>query len=328
MNRLRYLLARTAFTAVLIGLVVTFLFFLFRLLPGSFLDLMTVRGVSPESVAAMEEQWGLNDPLHVQYFTYVENLLRGDLGNSIRYRQDVWVLVQTRLLHTFILVAPGITIAYILGSIYGTIAGSDRGSSLEKYGSLLIIFVGSFPSFVLSIFLIIIFASWLNWFPTGGLMDTLLYNELKEIAWWRPYLTEDFLWHYTLPFAAIVLRYMYFPSLLMRTSVIDVANQPFMFYHRITGLPKFRYYRHLAKNASLPVITMYPVSLTQSIGGLVLIETVFNWPGVGNLLVDAVLGRDYPVMMFLFFLIAAFVIIANYVVDVAYSFIDPRLEES
>jgi peptide/nickel transport system permease protein len=131
--------------------------------------------------------------------------------------------------------------------------------------------------------------------------------------------------HAALPFTAIVLRYLYLPSLITRTSVVEVSDQAFHFYHRITGKPRLTRMKHLAKHASLPVITIFPISMARAIGGLVLIEIVFNWNGMGFLLVQSVFGRDYPVIQFVFFLIAAFVIISNFLVDIAYGIVDPRV---
>jgi peptide/nickel transport system permease protein len=139
------------------------------------------------------------------------------------------------------------------------------------------------------------------------------------------YFTESFLWHYTLPFVTIILRFLVLPSLIMRTSVVEILSQDFVFYQRVTGIPKVSRLRTISKHASLPVITMYPISMARAIGGLVLIETVFNWPGMGVTLVQAVRARDFPTLQFVFFVIAAFVIISNYVIDILYSVIDPRL---
>jgi peptide/nickel transport system permease protein len=326
MSRVRYFVKRTLLTVVLLWFVLTFLFALFRSMPGSMLDMLSASGASPETLEHLREAWGLDEPLHVQYVSYVTSVATGDLGQSIQYRQPVWSLVRMRLFNTFILVAPAITLAYILGTLYGLLAGIKRGSRFERYSPIPIIFAGSVPAFVTSIFLIVIFAGWFDLFPSGGLMSINLYNELQEIAWWRPYLSTNFAHHYVLPATAVVLRYLFLPSLMMRTSVVEVSDQPFAFYHRITGLPAAKRLKHIARHASLPVITMYPIGLARSLSGLVLIETVFNWPGVGAFLVDAVLVRDIPVMMFLFFMVAAFVIVGNYIVDVLYTLIDPRID--
>lgn len=321
----RYFLLRTLQSIVMIWVAVTFLFFLFRLMPGDFTSIMTYRGASPETVAAIKAKWGLNDPLYVQYGRYITNLIQGDAGTSLQYRRPVFEVVRRGIFHSFILVAPGITIAYLVGSFYGLIAGTNRGSWIEEKGVIPIIFVGAFPSFFIAISLIVIFAGFLGWFPTSGLVESGTRRLYSDAPWWRMYLTRDFGMHYVLPFTAVFLRYLYLPSLIMRTSVVEVMGQGFHYYQRVRGFPKLKQLRNTAKHASLPVITLYPVSMTRAIGGLVLIEIVFNWPGIGFQLVEAVLGRDFPVLMFVFFVIAVFIIFANYLVDVIYGIIDPRV---
>ena len=322
----RYFLFRTLQSLFMIWVAVTVLFFMFRLLPGDYTSIMMYRGAGPEAIEQFREDWGLNDPLYVQYYAYVVNMLQGDAGTSLQYRRPVWDFVKMGIFNSFILVAPGITLGYILGSTYGLLAGTNRGSKLERYGIVPIIFIGSFPSFFIAIFLIIIFAGWLGWFPTSGMVSSETRRALGgDAAWWQVYATRDFAWHFVLPFTAVVLRYLFLPSLIMRTSVVEVQGQGFSYYQRIAGLPKAKRLRNTAKHASLPVITLYPVSMTRAIGGLILIEMVFNWPGIGFTLVQAVLGRDYPVVMFVFFLIAVFIILANFLVDIVYGLIDPRV---
>lgn len=325
MSRVRYYTFRTIQTVFMLWLALTLLFFLFRLMPGDFTDQMLFAGASPEVVEQFKEEWGLNDPLYVQYWRYLLNMLQGNAGESLEFRRPVVDYVRMRIFNSFILVAPGITFAYLLGSAYGLLAGMSRGSILEKYGIVPLIFVGAFPSFVTAIFLIVIFSSWLGWFPTGGLVSAETRRLYTDAPWYGRYLTLDFLHHFVLPFTAVVFRYLFLPSLIMRTSVFEVQGQGFTFYNRITGLPTVKRFKHIAKHASLPVITLYPVSMTRAIGGLVLIEIVFNWPGIGSALVNGISGRDFPVVQFVFFLIAAFIILANYLVDIIYGIIDPRI---
>lgn len=325
MSRVRYFAFRAVQTVFMLWLALTLLFFFFRMMPGDYTDLMLHQGASPESVEAFRESWGLDDPLHVQYYRYLINLLQGDAGTSLVYRVPVWGYIKNKIFNSFILIAPGITLAYLLGSAYGTIAGTNRGSVIEKYGIVPVIFLGSFPAFVTAIFLVIIFAGTLDWFPTSGMLSGAGRGTLSEVSWWRPYLSADFAHHYVLPFTAVVLRYLYLPSLVMRTSVIEVMGQAFTEYHRRTGISRFAQLRHLGKHASLPVITIYPVSMTRAIGGLVLIEAVFNWPGIGSALIESVFSRDFPIIQVVFFIVAAFIIIANFVVDVLYGIIDPRV---
>lgn len=318
----RYVLVRSIQTVFTLWLVLTALFVMFRSMPGDFTAQMAVAGANQEALAALRAKWGLDQPLYVQYWRYISNLAQGNLGESPVYRVPVWEFVKMRIFNTFILVAPAMTFTYILGAFIGTIAGSKRGTRLEKLGLIPVIGAGSFPAFFISIVLIVVFASWLNLFPTSGMLSA---GGSEAGTWWGPYVTPDFGIHYVLPFVAVVCRYLFIPSLIMRTSVVEVMGQDYTEYHRLTGLPTGKRLRHVAKHASLPVITIYPVSLARALGGLVLVETVFNWPGIGFTLVEAVLGRDYPVVQFVFFVVAAFVIISNFLIDLLYGVIDPRI---
>lgn len=326
MSKIRYFIERTIITIGLIFLVASALFIFFRLMPGSFVDFVAQSGADPEQLEALREKWGLNDPLYVQYFRYMSNLLVGDMGQSFRFGRPVVELTYGRILTSFILVGPAITTAYVLGSLYGALMGSNRGSKFEKYGLIPVTVFGTVPSFFLGILMIIVFAGWFNIFPSSGMLSPATRSQLgQDPSNFAIYTSKDFWMHYILPFTTIVLRYLYLPSLVMRTSVVEVSGQDFAYYHRIKGLTKGTQLRHIMKHSSLPVITLFPVSMTRAIGGMVLVELVFNWPGIGKFLVDAVLFRDYPVVQFVFFLVAVWVIFGNYLVDLLYGVIDPRV---
>lgn len=322
MSRVRYLALRSLQTIFLIWVVITALFFFFRLMPGDFTDLMIFEGASPETVERFEENWGLNDPIYVQYFRYLQNMVFFDAGTSVRYRIPVTDLVGRRIFNSFILIAPAITLAYIIGGVIGVYAGIRRGKFFEKYGLVGVIMFGATPSFVIAVLAVVIFAGMLDLFPTGGMIPLELQG---TEPWWGVYLTRGFVWHYTLPFTVIVLRYLLLPTLIMRNSVVEVLGQGFIEYQKVTGIPAYHRWLTVAKHSSLPVITLYPISMTQAIGGLVLVELVFNWPGIGFTLVQAVFDRDTPVVQFIFILIAIFVILANFIIDIIYGLIDPRV---
>lgn len=319
----RYVFARTLQTLFTLFLVLSALFLLFRLMPGDFTSQMAVAGADPEVLREIRAKWGLDEPLYVQYWTFLKNYATLDLGTSPVYRIGVWEFTKHKIFNTFILVAPAITFTYILGALIGTITGSQRGSNIEKLGIVPVIAAGSFPSFFIAIVLVVVFAGWLNLFPTSGMIAPTTGQSID--VWWHKYLSLDFAHHYVLPFVAIVLRYLFIPSLIMRTSVVEVMDADHTEFHRLTGLPLVKQLRHIAKHASLPLITVYPASMTRALGGLVLVETVFNWPGIGFTLVESVLARDYPVVQFVFFTVAAFVILSNFVVDLLYGVIDPRI---
>lgn len=325
-SQFQYFIKRTVITIFLIYLVATFLFFLFKAMPGSFLDIVTASGASPEKVEALRQQWGLDDPLWVQYVRYFGNLFTGDAGQSLKFGIPVTELVGRRLANTLILVGPGILLGYLLGSIAGMLMGVNRGSILDNYGIFPVTILGTVPEFFIGILLIIVFSSVLGIFPSSGALSLEASRDLGQNyglleMWTHPSFTA----HYILPFSTVVLRYLFLPTLIMRTSVVEVSGQDFSYYNRMKGLTRRTQLKHITKHASLPVITVLPASLTRAIGGMVLIEVVFNWPGIGKLLIDSVVFRDIAVVQFVFFLVAVWVILGNYFVDLFYSVIDPRI---
>lgn len=327
MSRLKYVVYRSVQTVVILWAILTFLFFFFRLMPGSYVDMMVGAGAGPETRAAFIERWGLDEPLYIQYLGYLTSFLQLDVGRSMQYGVPVWELVNKRIFNTFILVAPGVTVAYIMGTLIGARLGTHRGDLSEKFGMIPVVLTGSIPEFFTAILLVILFASptGIELLPPTGMITPETAHELSDQAWWNTYVTGDFASHYILPFMAVVLRYLYFPTLIMRTNVVETLGQDFIYYHRITGIPDYKRFINIIKHSILPVITLYPVSMTRALGGLVLIEVVFNWPGIGFTLVESVLARDFAVVQFIFIIVAAFVIISNFIVDIIYGLIDPRI---
>ncbi|WP_134671585.1 ABC transporter permease [Halorussus marinus] len=328
MSRLRYFARRTAVTAVLIFLVASALFLFFRLMPGDYTSLLIQQGMDPQQIEALRRKWGLAAPLHVQYVRYIVNLLTADVGQSFRYGEPVWDLVAPRILNSFVLVAPAITATYIIGGLFGAIMGRRRGGYLEKSGIITVSAFHSIPDFFLGIILIAVFSSTLGIFPTSGMLSTPTSIMIQDQPYWRRFLLPEFWKHYALPFATVMLYFMQYPALIMRNSVVEVSDQEFLHYHRLKGLPESTLLRKIIRHASLPVVTLYPISLAASISGLVLIEIVFNWPGIGSLLVSSVLARDFPVIQFVFLVAAVWVILGNFLVDLLYGVLDPRVSVS
>lgn len=325
MSQIKYYIKRTIITAVLIFVMTTALFFMFRLMPGSFTDTLAQTGASQDSIQALEEQWGLNDPIHIQYIQYLQNLSQGDLGNSFRLGEPVASLVGPAILNSFILVAPAIVTGYLVGSVIGAVMGINKGKKIDQSSSIGLIVIGTLPEFVLGIGLLAVFSELLGIFPTSGMISSAFQSANPDAGLAEMVFTKDFLLHYTLPFLTIALRYTFSPSLIMRTSIIEVAGQGFTYYNRMKGLRKTNRFKHLIRHASLPVITGFPASMTRALGGVVIVELVFNWPGIGNLLIKSVLFQDYPVIQAVFILIAVWVILGNYLVDIVYTIIDPRI---
>lgn len=326
MSRKRYLLVRSFYTIILIWLMLTLIFFFLRLMPGSYVDVISARALmGQEELEILKEKWGLDEPLLTQYFKYVINLIQLDAGTSFQTQEPVWDTVKWPIFNSFILVAPGITFAYLIGVVSGTFAGMKRGSMFEKYFTMGMISFGTIPAFVSSIVLIIVVSVHFNLLPVSGMVSPDTYLRIGTDERWRWYLTWDFVLHYILPFSAIVIKRMYSPMLIMRTSVVEVLGQDFIEYYRVTGRSTAQMSKHIGKHSILPILTIYPIDLAQALGGLILIEVVFNWPGIGPELLDAVIARDFPVITFLFFIIATYIILANFLVDILYGVIDPRV---
>lgn len=325
MSRMRYFLKRTLITVALIFLVATGLFLFFRAMPGDFTSLLIQSGLSPEQVVRLRSKWGLDQPLYYQYFSYIRNLLTADAGISFRHGTEVWELVSPRILNSLVLVAPAITATYIIGSILGAVIGRYRGGLFEKSSIISVSVFHSVPEFFLGIMLIAAFSETAGILPSSGMLSVQTSILIQDQPFYEMLLLPEFWKHYALPFGTITLYFMQYPALIMRNSVVEVSGQDFLHYHRIKGLPRFALLRKLYRHAILPVVTLYPISLANSISGLVLVEVVFNWPGIGRLLVDSVLARDFPVIQFVFLVAAVWVILGNFLIDLLYGVIDPRV---
>lgn len=303
--------------------IASFLFIAFRMMPGDYATMLAGDGASPEYVEQVREDWGLNDPLYVQYWEFITNLATGDAGESRATGDPVFEFVGTSLANSMVLVLPAILTAYFIGSIYGTILGMTKNELLEKYGIIPPTVIGTMPQFFFGILLIVVMAGWLDLFPTGGIASLETHRQTNSV--WELYMTTDFVRHYVLPFLTITVALLYYPTLVMRSSVMEVKGQEFTHYRRVMGVgPRVRF-KHIMKHASLPVITLLPSWTATSISGLVVIEMVFNWPGIGSALLAAVLARDTPVLQAVFLLVAIWIIVGNFLVDIFYTVVDPRI---
>ena len=300
----------------------TILFVMFRTIPGDPTAFYVQQGMDPDQRQKMIERLGLNDPLHEQYFDYIGQLLTGEFGTSFVHNTEVSTILINRFQNTVVLMGTGLIIAYALAMILGSLLAWWRGTDRERLGILVALVFRSTPQFWLGIALIIIFTFTLGWFPSGGLRSVGS-DPQGTLA---TYISTDFLYHLFLPVLTVVIYYMAAPTLLMRTSMMKILNADFIEIKKAEGLPPSNIiYKHAARNSLLPLVTLAAVVSSTMFGGAVVIETVFSWPGMGREMVKAVRLSDYPVAMATFFIMGSIVILMNFVADLLYAYLDPRV---
>lgn len=300
----------------------TILFLIFRLMPGNPLVAFLDPNFTQEQQQALMREWGLDKPLWVQYLVYLKNLAQGNLGASFFYKQPVSKVLGAVLPNTLWLTFAGLVIAYVVGTIGGVILAWVRGSWLDTAGTTLVLISRSAPEFWVGMLVLAVFSFKLGWFPGSGAATpgTLYASE------WAKMVSLDFWRHLTLPALTLAGYLMGMPLLLMRSNMLDVLGDEHVIMSRMKGFSEARIMlRHAARNAMLPVITALALGIGYAIGGNVVIESVFSWPGLGQLLVKAVAQKDYPLAQGAFFLIATVMVLMNLLADMMYSVLDPRV---
>lgn len=305
--------------------VATILFLMFRLMPGNPLAAYISEALSAEQQNLIMQQFGLDRPLWEQYVIYFGNLVQGELGTSFHRREPVLSIVLSVLPNTIILTFCGLFIAYAFGILAGAYLAWHRGTWIEGVVVPIALATRAAPEFWLGMILLAVFAFWLGWFPSGGANSAgaMYAGELDRIF------SRDFLLHLTLPALTIALYLQGLPLLLMRSTMIEAMHEEFVTMARMKGLSEWRIViHHAARNSLLPVLTAFALAIGPNISANVVVETVFSWPGLGRLLVQAVSTSDYPLAQGAFFLIALVVIVMNLVADLLYGFLDPRVSHA
>lgn len=312
-----YVLGRLIVAAVLVFVVATLLFAFLHLMPGDpALLLLSNSGSSPphSAVVALRHQLGLDQPIPQQYVAYLGGLVHGDLGNSFQDGHPVSSDIMQRLPRTFELIVAATVLGVLAGVPLGTAAARTRGSPLDTLISLLASTGISLPVFVTGTLLILVVSLKLGWVSAGGYSDLTAdpVSNLKELI--LPAVSIAF------GLAAVVAR-------MARSAVLDVQGQDWVRTARAKGLPRrVVLVRHIVRNAMTPVVTVVGLQLGTLLGGTVLVEYVFNWPGISSLLVQSAERRDYPEVQGIVLVIATLFILLNLVVDLTYGVLDPRVK--
>lgn len=311
----RYIVKRLGFAVLMLGGVSLVLFVIMRLAPGGPEGVLIGGEFSPEAALQIRRRLGLDRPLLLQYGTWALAAARGDLGRSFKTGDPVLALIADRLGPTLQLTGGALIVALTVAVPLGVLAAVRRDTIWDTLASATSLFGVSFPSFWLGIMLILLFSEVLGLLPPSGLSE--YGHETDVFARLR---------HAVLPTLTLGLIQMAAFMRFTRSSLLEVLAQDYVRTARAKGAPDRRViWRHALRNALIPLVTVVGLSLSTLVGGAVLTETVFAWPGIGRLAVGAVFERDYPVIMGVNLLVAAVVITGNLVTDLAYCMIDPRI---
>ncbi len=315
----RYIAVRLLQVVPVLLAIVTIEFLIIHLAPGNPALILAGPTANPAYIRSVEQQFGLNKPLIDQYFIYLWNLLHGNLGTSVLSREPVFQVVGERVGATLLLVLPAWAISLALGIYLGTKAGLKRGSWLDRGLSVTTLTLYSIPVFWLAVMLVAVFSIRLDLLPIAGIVYPVYPG--AGLAY-----VLDVATHMVLPLTCMIVFYMPQFYQLTRTSVASTLEEDFPRTLQAAGLEKTSTFsRYILKNASLPVITLAGLWIGYSLTGAVLIEVVFAWPGLGILLFDSAVGRDYPVLLGIFLVASLLVVIVALVTDIVCVMIDPRL---
>jgi peptide/nickel transport system permease protein len=312
-----YILRRLLFGIPTLLGVTIIVFSLLHLSPGDPVSAMVPADAPLELVQMIRQQMGLDQPLPVQYWRWLTRVVQGDLGNSLATRRPVLGEIRGALGNTFMLAISAAIVGFTLGVGLGTIAAFFQGRWLDKVASATAISGVSLPHYWVGIVLIIIFSVELNWLPAMGMQETQGQTSLLSL-----------LRHMILPTIALSLIPMGVVMRMVRTSILEILNQEFVLTLRAKGLWSRTITRHVMKNAAPPVLTLMGLQFGYLLGGSVLVETVFSWPGSGFLLNLAIFQRDIPMLQGVILILASFFVLLNLVVDILHSLIDPRIRRT
>lgn len=310
----RYLVERAVQAVVVLLVVSTLTFLMVSLAPGGPEIMMTMES-TPDQREALARQLGLDQPLAVRYLKWIGSALRADFGRSFGDRRKVNEVILERLPNTLLLSGTALVLSILVGIPAGIVSATRR-YTLSDHTVTFFSFIGlSIPAFWFAILLILLFTVHLSWLPASGMATP-----------GAPFSLVNRLSHLVLP--ATVLATATLPNLVrfMRSALIEELGQDYVRTARAKGLPnRLVLSRHAIRNAMIPVVTVLGVLIPRLVGGAVITETIFGWPGMGQLAVSSTIGRDYPMVMAITVVVAVVVIVSNLLVDLAYGWLDPRI---
>jgi peptide/nickel transport system permease protein len=322
MDKLRYIGARLVKGVIVLLVIAVINFFLIHAAPGDPAQVMAGEaGAADEQfIEQLRAKFGLDQPLYVQLGLYLKGIVTLDLGFSYRQQMPVLDLILDRLPATLLLTLTAFAISMALGMLLGVLAARRQGSIGDSVITVISLLFYATPLFWLALMAVLLFSVQLGWLPAFGYSTVgANYTGLDHAL--------DVARHLVLPATTLGLFFMAVYTRMTRASMLEVMRLDFVKTARAKGVPEHRILRrHVLRNALLPVITLAGIQAGQLVGGAVLTETVFAWPGIGRLMFDALLQRDYNLLLGIFFISSAMVVLFNLITDVLYTFVDPRIE--
>lgn len=294
-------------------------FSIMQLAPGNPMQTMINPKISSEEMDKAQENLGMNDPIYIQYFNWMKEVIQGNLGYTIKTGQPVGKVIVERLPATLLLTGTAFIMAFVIGVPLGVYSATHR-YRLPDYILTVVSFVGiSIPSFFFGLGMIFIFALQLGWLPTSGMVT--IGADYQGFA-----LFMDYLKHVIMPASVLALPTVAVVMRFTRSSLLEVLNQDFIRTADAKGLSKrVVYLKHALRNALIPVITIFGLSIPFLFGGAYITEHIFNWPGMGSLGIQSIVAREYPVIMALNLFTSMLVMFGNLLADVMYAWADPRI---
>ncbi|MCR8724663.1 nickel ABC transporter permease [Frigidibacter sp. ROC022] len=312
----RFIIGRLISTIpVLLG-VSLFAFFVLRLAPGDPVMMMMPADSTQAEIEELRRELGLDQPVLVQYFAWLRQILAGNFGTSLFTSQPVLSEIMSRFPNTLLLAVTAIILAIVLGMPLGIIAATRRGTAVDSASMVTSVIGWSMPNFWLGLILIMVFGVWLRWLPTGGMYDMMAIDRT----------VGDVARHLILPALTLATAHMAYIARFTRSSLLEVLGQDYVRTARAKGLSEWLVVmRHALRNSLIPIISVLGVSLGHLLGGAVIVEAVFSWPGLGTLLVQSISNRDFPIVQGGMLFAAIVFIFSNLVADLLYAAVDPRI---
>ncbi|HEV8142638.1 MAG TPA: ABC transporter permease [Methylomirabilota bacterium] len=299
-----YVLSRLAQTALVVFLSLTAVFAMVRL-SGDPVTLFMPMDIQAKDINEFRQRLGFNDPLGVQYARFIGGAVRGDFGESLRYKRDALGLVLERVPATLVLAGTALALTFVVAVPLGVMSAVRRDGLFDHVATVATVLGQAVPGFWLGLMLIYVFAVQLRWLPTGG-MGTVA--------------------HLVMPSVVLAAFYSARVARLTRSAVLEILNEEYILTARAKGLAEMRVIgKHTLRNSAIPIVTLAGLEAGQLLGGAVITETIFAWPGLGRLTVQALLNRDFPVVLAAVSLTSVIYTLMNLVVDLLYGWLDPRI---